>query len=122
MKAIVAGSRNYGDTPEQYNYISGILNSFCPGHSVISEVVCGMATGVDMAGHKWATGKVIPIQEFPADWKTYGKRAGVIRNECMANYAEVLIAFWDGKSKGTKNMINTALDKGLEVHVYQVTV
>ena len=52
--------------------------------------------------------KVIKIKYFPADWNTYGKSAGFVRNIEMAENATALIAFWDGKSSGTKHMIETA--------------
>jgi hypothetical protein len=54
---------------------------------------------------------------FPADWKTHGKAAGPIRNRQMAKNAEALIALWDGNSRGTKNMIETATKLGLKVYV-----
>ena len=59
----------------------------------------------------------ISLMCFPADWNKYGKRAGYIRNEQMAKEADALIAFWDGKSKGTKHMIDIARSKGLLIRV-----
>ena len=57
------------------------------------------------------------MELFPADWKKYGKSAGYVRNSEMAEVAESLIAFWDGKSRGTKNMIDIAKNKGLKVRI-----
>lgn len=57
--------------------------------------------------------------EFPADWNAHGKAAGPIRNQQMAQEADVLIAFWDGKSRGTKDMIEKATRAGLDMHVYR---
>lgn len=63
------------------------------------------------------------LVRFPANWAAFGKRAGYIRNEQMAKYAVedgscgMLIAFWDGKSRGTKHMIDLANKHGLKVHV-----
>lgn len=57
------------------------------------------------------------MKRFPADWGKYGKSAGVLRNKQMAEYADGLIAFWDGKSRGTANMIETAKGLGLRVRV-----
>ena len=62
----------------------------------------------------------IPITVFPADWDKFGKSAGYKRNVQMAEYAgsgAMLIAFWDGKSSGTKNMIENATKLGLKVHI-----
>lgn len=83
-------------------------------------MVSGGASGVDLYGEKWARKNDIPIKRFPADWAKYGKRAGLIRNVEMANYADGLIAIWDGQSRGTKHMIDVAKDKGLVVYIYNV--
>lgn len=72
----------------------------------IAEVVCGMARGADMLGFKYAKESDLPVTEFPAQWETYGPRAGVMRNCDMGDYADALLAFWDGKSSGTAHMIN----------------
>ena len=71
----------------------------------ITEVVCGCAIGVDRLGQQWAIGNNIPVKEMPADWNKYGKPAGHIRNNQMADYADAAIIVWDGKSFGSKNMI-----------------
>jgi|SRR6185503_1051228 len=78
----------------------------------IEELVCGLAKeGADLLGYCWAEWEGIPIKEFPADWKKYGKAAGHIRNKQMAAYADFGIGVWDGFSSGTRNMI-----KELEAH------
>ena len=59
----------------------------------------------------------IPIRYFPADWQTLGKSAGYQRNTQMAQYADALVAFWDGRSKGTKHMIDTAQRFKLDIRV-----
>jgi tyrosyl-tRNA synthetase len=59
-------------------------------------------------GEKYAKMKNIPIKIYKPDWEKYGKAAGVIRNEDIINYSDRVIAFWDGKSKGTKNSIDHA--------------
>ena len=62
------------------------------------------------------------MKEFPADWNQYGKRAGPLRNQEMAKYSDVLIAFRykDNPSRGTENMIKTAMEEGLDVYIYHV--
>lgn len=76
----------------------------------IDELVCGMASGVDIAAYKWAKRKRIKIYEFYAPWYSkdgeLDRDAGFKRNERMAEFADALIAVWDGESKGTKHMIN----------------
>ena len=111
MKVIVAGGRDFS------NYI--LLKESCDSliKDKVTEIVSGKAKGADSLGEKWANENNIKIAPFPANWDKHGKSAGYIRNSEMANYGECLIAFWDGKSKGTKNMIDIATNKGLEVHV-----
>ena len=117
MKTIIAGSRSIKDLKVlekaiQVQRMSGLGN--------ITEVVCGCATGVDFLGQLWAKANNIPIKQFPADWNKHGRGAGFIRNIEMAKYADVLLAIWDGESKGTQHMIRTATAQGLEVHVFKL--
>lgn len=87
----------------------------------ITEVVCGGARGVDALGRSYAYSMKIPVKLFPANWEEHGKSAGPIRNTLMADYADALIAIWDGKSRGTGDMINKAKSKGLKVYVYHAS-
>lgn len=118
-RVIVAGSRNL-DSAHARAFIFMRLNLLRKTMQ-IKEIVCGGAVGPDTFGREWAIHNEIPVKEFPADWKKHGKKAGLIRNDLMANYADCLVAYWDRESRGTFHMIQTALNKGLEVHVYQTT-
>ena len=113
MKAILAGCRCITDSNELYSAIreSGFE---------ITEVVCGEARGVDAMGRRWAEQHSIPVASFPADWDRDGRSTGYLRNACMAEYAEALIAVWNGKSPGTRHMIQIAREKGLKVYVHLV--
>ncbi len=114
MKTIIAGGRDIINP----NFLEKAIQQ--SGFN-ISEVVCGGARGADDLGRKWtANGNRIPLKLFPANWIKYGKGAGFIRNKQMADYGEALIALWDGKSKGTKNMIEIAYKKGLKVFIFRV--
>lgn len=73
-------------------------------HYKVREVVCGMATGADMLGGKWASERKIPVKCFPAQWDKFGKRAGFMRNLEMAQYADAAIIFIYGQSAGSKDM------------------
>lgn len=101
MKTIIAGCRDFTD----YRLLKEKVDYYRKTHE-ITEIVCGMAQGADNLGMLYATDNNITITKFPADWDKHGKAAGPIRNREMAYYADVLIAVWDGKSKGTKNMID----------------
>lgn len=99
MKVIIAGSRNIDD----YLLVTQAMQR-C-GYDV-TEVVCGMATGIDRLGEQWAVANNIPVKEMPANWTIHGKAAGPIRNKEMAKYADAAVIIWDGKSPGSRNMIN----------------
>lgn len=116
MKVIIAGSRSILDykTVTQAIDASGFEDE-------IEQVVSGKAEGVDRLGQLWAFDNNIEVVSFPAYWKQYGKSAGIRRNIEMGNYADALIAVWDGQSRGTKHMIDYATKKGLQVFVYKVS-
>lgn len=80
-------------------------------------IVSGHASGADALGERYAQERGLECEQYPADWEAYGRAAGPIRNAEMAEVADALIAFWDGASRGTKNMIDTAKSKGLKVAV-----
>lgn len=113
MRTIIAGGRGITDKSIVWEAVES------SGFD-ITEVVSGAARGVDTLGEEWARANGIPVEQFPADWSTHGRAAGPIRNAKMAAYGEALIAVWDGKSKGTGNMINNARKLGLEVFIYEV--
>lgn len=100
MKTIIAGSRTFNDA----HLLKDKLDAYRKEHT-ITEIVSGGASGADSLGEAYAVLNGIQIKMFNADWNTHGKAAGPIRNRQMADYADVLIAVWDGKSKGTKNMV-----------------
>ena len=100
MKVIIAGSRNI---PMDNIDIIFMWLSNC-GFD-ITEVVSGGANGADKIGESWAIMNKIPIKQFLPDWEKYGRGAGIIRNREMGDYADALIAMWDGKSGGTSYMI-----------------
>ena len=114
MKTIIAGGRDFTDDELMYKVLKQLPE--------ISEVVCGGARGADERGQLWAYDKGIPVKMFPADWNKYGKSAGIKRNIQMAEYADMLIAFWDGKSPGTKHMITEAKRRKLIVHVIEYNI
>lgn len=90
------------------------------------EVVSGKEPkGADRLGEAWAYLNRIPVKPFPADWPKHGKAAGFIRNSEMARYAaqfdgSLLIAFWDGESRGTNHMIKEAERLNLYVHIARI--
>ena len=110
MRVIIAGSR---DVIEYQKMIKAILESGIE----VTTVVSGGARGVDRLGERYAREMSLDLEIFKANWDTHGKRAGYLRNVEMAKNADALIAIWDGKSKGTKHMIDIATGRKLQVHV-----
>lgn len=81
------------------------------------EIVSGGARGADQLGELYAKSKGFALKRFPANWDVHGISAGIKRNIEMAEYADALIAFWNNKSSGTRNMINEAKKRDLKIRV-----
>ncbi|PLS19754.1 hypothetical protein CVD28_01770 [Bacillus sp. M6-12] len=81
------------------------------------EIVSAKAKGADLLGERYAKERHLKLQSEPPNWKKYGDTAWVVRNQEMAEYADALVAFWDRKSRGTKNMIDLATQHNLEIRV-----
>lgn len=86
--------------------------------SKIEVVLNGTSKGVDRCGAEWAKSRGVRIERFPADWDRYGRGAGPIRNQRMAENADALILIWDGKSGGSASMLKCAKDRGLAIKQY----
>ena len=116
IKVIIAGTRDFNDYAFLKKNVDYFLQGINPNNEKI-EIVSGNARGADKLGERYAKEHNLPVKLFPANWDKYGKRAGYLRNQEMANYSDVLIAFWDEKSKGTKHMIDIAKKQDLTVIV-----
>lgn len=113
MKCIIAGGRTFDDYDLLERKLDKIL---CKAKNL--EICHGNAKGADKLGEWWGfKNKKAVVKIFHPDWQKHGKAAGVIRNKEMVEYADCLIAFWDGHSKGTENIINLAKEAGLQVRV-----
>jgi hypothetical protein len=114
MKLIIAGSRHFKHY--DYDLILSCLNMHKLGIRDITEVISGRAFGIDKAGEQLADKFDLPLSTFPADWDKHGKAAGPIRNKQMAEYADALLLIWDGKSRGSNNMLNNMRQLGKPVY------
>ena len=112
FKVIVAGGRDFNN----YDLLKSKLDILLANRSPI-EIVSGTARGADKLGELYAKKSKLSLALFPADWEFHGKSAGYKRNAQMADYADALVAFWDGKSRGTMHMINLAKSAGIHVRV-----
>lgn len=115
FKLIVAGSRGFTDFDLLIKKVVDMAEGQLKDRAV--SIVSGMAKGPDMMGYLFAKDQGITCYEFPANWDKYGKGAGYRRNAEMADFADGLLAFWDGKSRGTKHMIDQMTAKGKVVRV-----
>lgn len=114
FKIIIAGGRSFDDFDLLQKKLDLYFSKLDPSRL---EIVSGGAKGADSLGESYAKLNSIKLKRFPADWDKYGKGAGFRRNSEMANYANGLVAFWDGSSKGTLHMINLAKSKGLKIKI-----
>jgi hypothetical protein len=128
MRVIIAGSRGFND----YELLCKKCTEFIPDLEeekrknpllcTSVNIISGNAAGADTLGKQFAMQNKLSLSVFKPDWKKYNKSAGFIRNEAMAKFAKgdekcLLIAFWDGKSKGTKHMIDVAAKAGIETKI-----
>lgn len=113
MKVIIAGGRDF----ENYDLLREKCDVILSKVKEDIIVVSGTALGADMLGERYAMERGYQIVYFPANWRLYGRGAGPVRNREMAEYADALIAFHDGQSVGTKNMIEQAKTKGLKTRI-----
>lgn len=106
----VVGSRSFND----YDYMKEMLEQYD-----IEEVVSGGCRyGADKLAERYADEKDLILTILPADWNNLGKKAGFVRNVDIVKRSDMVIAFWDGKSKGTKHTIDIAKKQNKRVVVY----
>ena len=116
FKVIIAGSRSFRD----YGLLrakTDILLSRKVSSLKQIVIISGHCNGADLLGERYAKEKKYRIETFLPQWELYGRAAGPIRNAEMARNADALIAFWDGQSRGTENMIAEAKANGLLIRI-----
>ena len=118
---VVAGGRDF-DNCSHYKLLKKTLDFMLMKVQQEKEVIIisGCAMGADSLGEEYARERGFTCRAFPANWTRYGKGAGHRRNAEMCSACDAVIAFWDGKSKGTAGMIALAKkhDKLLKVVRY----
>ena len=107
MKVAIIGSRTI--------FIENIKDYIPQG---TTEIVSGGAKGVDTCAKLFAEENNLKYTEFLPEYKKYGKAAPIIRNRLIVDYADVVVALWDGTSKGTKSVIDYCNKNKKEIFVY----
>ncbi len=107
MKIAVIGSRNL---------VIEDLSPYIPENA--TEIVSGGAIGIDACARKYAFDNNLILTEFLPEYNNYGKSAPLKRNLQIIDYADSVIAFWDGSSKGTRHVIESCKAIGKEINVY----
>ena len=117
-RVIIAGGRDF----ENYEYMCEKLNDLFYNSTNFEKrdikIISGMAKGADTFAIRYADEHNLTKILFPANWKLYPRATSFLRNEDMLSIATHLIAFWDGKSSGTKHTIDIAQEKGIPVWVF----
>lgn len=109
MKVAVVGSRS----------ITKIrLEDYLPSDT--EEIVSGGARGVDTCAANYARANGIPLREFLPEYELYGKAAPLIRNDLIVESADMVIAFWDGRSTGTQYVVRKCRQLGKPVRVFKI--
>lgn len=109
MNIAIVGSRDFNNYDDLCEVLYSTVNA--------SEdtIISGGAKGADKLGERFADENNVPKKVFLPDWDKYGKGAGFIRNSQIVEEADYVIAFWDGKSKGTADTVKKAEKKGIEI-------
>lgn len=115
MKLAVVGSRIFDDT--FYEEVREKL-LFIVARYRVNMIISGGAKGIDTLANNFADEIHMSKMIFPAQWDVYGKSAGMIRNQKIVDACDQLVAFWDGKSPGTKNTIELAKEQNKLLKVY----
>lgn len=110
MRVLVCGSRDWTNQARMYARLARLPDG--------STILHGTARGADRMAATFAEGWGFNVEHWPADWKKYGRRAGIERNvDMLDTEPDLVLAFWDGQSRGTKHTITEAKRRGIPVEI-----
>lgn len=118
MNIGIVGSRTFDDYGCLVYVVSRHISHDVPSLKDEITIISGEAIGADSLAKRFAKKHSYNYLEFPADWDKYGKSAGYRRNIDIVNNSDIVIAFWDGESKGTKHTIDLANKVCKRCYVY----
>lgn len=113
MKVAIVGSRDWS----KEDLIRDQLD-LMKKHYPTLTIVSGGARGVDTFAERWAKDNKVPTIIYLPDWERHGRSAGFRRNYTIIQEADMVVAFWDKKSKGTEHSINLGIKRGIPVFVF----
>lgn len=113
VRLAIVGGRDFQD----YELLKRSIDELCKLHEVVT-IVSGGATGADTLGERYAKEKGLNTIIHKPEWDRYGRSAGFRRNRLIVKDSDVVAAFWDGASRGTKSTIDLAEEAGLELHIF----
>jgi predicted Rossmann fold nucleotide-binding protein DprA/Smf involved in DNA uptake len=114
VRVAIVGSRHFADPDRVTDYVKSLPAG--------SSIITGSASGVDAAATRAARTRGLPVQVMPASFDELADASrSAARNQRLVDACDVLVAFWDGASKGTRSTVERALDAGKEVHVFVAT-
>ncbi len=114
-RIVVAGCRDYENYEEAREFIDLCISEIKDKYELI--FISGGCRGADMLGERYAAEYGYKVERYSADWKTYGRAAGPMRNKKMAEATDYVICFWDGKSRGTRSMIKYAEEQNKNLRI-----
>jgi predicted Rossmann fold nucleotide-binding protein DprA/Smf involved in DNA uptake len=117
-RVVIAGCRDYDNYNEAKAYIDICLSNIRKRNEII--IISGGAKGADSLGERYAEENGFKVEKYPADWERYGRSAGPRRNRQMAEISDYVICFWDGESRGTRSMIESARKFGKPVKIKRI--
>lgn len=106
----IIGGRDF----DNYTYVKEVMSRY----DDVTGIVSGGAKGADSLGAKYAFDNDLKLITHLPDWDKYGRGAGFVRNKLIIDDADFVVAFWDGKSKGTKNSIDLAKKQNKPIEVW----
>lgn len=109
MKVAIVGSRDFPSQQKVIDYVNQL--------SAHAQIISGGARGVDTWAEQAARKRGLNVTVFPAEWDRHGKVAGFLRNHDIVKYADRVVAFWDGKSRGTQHTMSLAKINGKPLEV-----
>ena len=118
MKIAVGGCRGFNDYKSFCDSMEKVISEIGEEESI--TILSGHCSGTDLMAERYAAEQHFCVEIFQADWKRYGRAAGPIRNKLMAASADLVVAFWNGRSRGTKSLIEFAKRLGKTVLIFEI--